>query len=84
MYVLVNKAVPLLPITIDCVPPGLALYVTVVLGVPVNAIVALPLGQTLWFEFIETVGGGTTVMVTVPVCGCEQPGVPGDVALINV
>ena len=56
----------------------------VVFGVPVNVMVAELFGQTLWLEAMVTVGGGITVMVAVPDCGCEQPDAPGDVALIKV
>ena len=48
-----------------------------------NVTVALPPGHTLAFPEIATVGGGTTVMITVPVCGWLQPGVPGKAALTN-
>lgn len=53
------------------------MYVTTALGVPVKVIVPVPPEQSgLEFTEIEAVGAGITVMVTVPVCGCEHDGVP--------
>lgn len=54
-------------------------------GVPVKVIVAsLPEHTEVALAEIVTVGGGTTVMVTDPVAGCVQLGVPEDATLTNV
>ena len=57
---------------------------TVAFGVPVKVTVALWPEHTVVLEEIATVGGGTTVMVTVPVAGCVQLGVPAVATLTNV
>ena len=51
-------------------------------GVPVKVIVALCPEQTVAFAEMVTVGGGTTVIVTEPVTGALQLGVP-DVAILT-
>jgi hypothetical protein len=56
--------------------------VTVAFGVPVNVTVAVPPEQIVALADIATVGGGTTVMVIVPVTGRVQTGVP-DVAMLT-
>jgi hypothetical protein len=58
--------------------------VTVAFGVPVKVTVAFPPGQIVTLADIETVGGGTTVMVIVPVTGRVQAGAPAVVMLTNV
>jgi hypothetical protein len=66
--------------------PGVpvTVYVTVAFGVPVNVTVALPPEQTLTFALIETVGGGVTVIVIVPVAGAVHPGEPVVATLTKV
>jgi hypothetical protein len=54
----------------------------VAFGVPVKVTVALPPVQTVALSLIDTVGGGTTVIVTEPVAGAGQLGVP-DVATLT-
>jgi hypothetical protein len=56
----------------------------VAFGVPVKVTVALPPEQTVVLEAIVTVGGGITVMVTVPLAGWLQLGVPDVAMLTNV
>lgn len=56
------------------------LYVTVAFGVPVKVIVAFCPEQIVTFPEMAAVGGGNTVMVTEPVAGALQLGVP-DVAM---
>ena len=61
------------------------LYVTVALGVPVKVTVAFAPEQiVVALDVAVTVGGGTTVIVTEPVCGWLQLGVPEVVALTIV
>jgi hypothetical protein len=57
--------------------------VTIAFGVPVKVTVALCPEQIVWFEAIVTVGDGITVITTIPVCGCVQPGSPVEVALTS-
>jgi hypothetical protein len=66
--------------------PGvpLTVYVAVALGVPVNVIVAVPPEQTVALAEMVTFGGGITVIVTVPVIGWLQLGVPADATLTSV
>jgi hypothetical protein len=74
-YVPVILAVPA-PLRItDVLIPFIA-YTTVAFGVPVMTVVTVLPGQMETFEAIVAVGAGKTVMVTVPLCGCEQPGSP--------
>lgn len=55
------------------------------LGVPVKITVAdCPEQTVVMVELIEAVGSGTTVMVTDPVTGCEQLGVPEVATLTKV
>jgi hypothetical protein len=54
----------------------------VAFGVPEKVTVALPPEQILAFAAMVAVGGGTTVMVMVPVTGWLQLGVP-DVATLT-
>lgn len=49
-----------------------------------NVTVADPFGQTVALLEIATVGSGTTVIVTEPVSGCVQLGVPEAVTLTKV
>ena len=51
---------------------------------PVNVTVALCPEQTVAFDAMVTVGGGTTVMVMLPVAGAVQLGVPADVTLTKL
>ena len=60
------------------------LYVTVAFGVPVNVTVALWPEQTVALAEMVTVGGGTTVIVTDPVTGALQLGVPEVATLTKV
>ena len=50
-------------------------------GVPVKVTVAVEPEQTVAFDAMLTVGNGTTVIVTAPVWGCTQLGVPEVAAL---
>ena len=54
------------------------------LGVPVNVTVALCPEQMVALDAIVTVGGGTTVMVMLPVAGALQLGVPEVATLTKV
>jgi len=56
----------------------------VAFGVPVKVTVAEPPEQTVVLEAIETVGSGKTEIVTDPVNGRVQLGVPDDDALTKV
>jgi hypothetical protein len=58
--------------------------VIVAFGVPVNVTVAVPPEQTVALAEIVAVGGGTTVIVIVPVAGAVQLGVPDVATLTNV
>ena len=49
---------------------------------PVSVTVAFPPEQIVVLEAIVTVGGGTTVIVTLPFAGALQLGVP-DVAILT-
>jgi hypothetical protein len=49
---------------------------TAALGVPVNVTVALAPEQIVAFEEIETIGNGSMVITTEPVCGKTQLGTP--------
>lgn len=53
-------------------------------GVPVKVTVADCPAQIVWSEAMETVDVGKTVIVTVPVIGWLQPGVPEVAALTKV
>jgi hypothetical protein len=66
--------------------PGVpvTVYVTVAFGVPVKVTVAVPPEHIVAFEAIVTVGGGITVIVTVPTAGWVQLGVPEVKTLTNV
>ena len=57
---------------------------TTAFGVPVKVTVALCPEQTVALEAMVTVGGGTTVMVMLPVAGAVQTGVPADVTLTRL
>ena len=57
---------------------------TVAFGVPLNVIVDACPTQTFVLAMTETVGNGATVMVTVPVAGCVQPGDPVVVMLTRL
>ena len=46
--------------------PLLIVYVTVEFGVPVKVTVAACPEQMVWLDAMETAGGWTTVIVTVP------------------
>jgi hypothetical protein len=50
----------------------------------VKVTVALPPEQTLALALIETVGGGVTVIVIVPVAGAVHPGEPVVATLTKV
>ena len=80
-YVVVITAVPEALSVIVWFGPPLIVYVTVAFGVPVKVIVAGVFGQTVWLLAMETVGKGTTVMVTVPVKGLTHEGVPAEATL---
>ena len=66
--------------------PGVpvTVYVTIAFGVPVKVTVAKPPEQIVAFADIVAVGGGITVIVTVPVKGRLQLGVVADEMLTNV
>lgn len=53
-------------------------------GVPVKVTVAVPPGQTVVLLATLTVGVGITVIVTVPLSGAVQFGVPEEEILISV
>lgn len=57
---------------------------TTAFGVPVKVTVALPPEQTVAFAAIVTVGGGKTVITTVPLAGKVQEGVPEVATLTKV
>ena len=60
-------------------------YVTVAFGVPVKVTVAeLPEQTEVSLAEIETVGGGTTVIVTDPVAGCWHDAGAVEVTLTSV
>jgi hypothetical protein len=79
---LVTVAVPAASKVMVCETP-LAVYVIMAFGVPAKVIVALCPAQIVWLEAMVTVGGGTTVIVTVPVMFCEQLGVPDEATLTS-
>ena len=57
---------------------------TVAFGVPVNVTVALAPKQIVALDEIDAVGGGITVIVTVPLAGTLQPGEPVVATLMSV
>ena len=70
-------AVPALFKVIVWLAPPFTVYVTVPFGVPVKVTVAEPLGQTFELSTVKvTVGGGTTVITTLPLWAWLQLGVP--------
>ena len=84
VYVLVIVAVPAALKTIVWFGPPLMLYVTVAFGVPVKVTVADCPGQIVVLAEMVTVGGGMTVITTVPVTGRVQAGVPPEVMLTRL
>jgi hypothetical protein len=59
-------------------------YVTVAPGVPVMVTEALLPEQIVVLEAIVATGSGSTVIVTEPLAGCEQLGVPEVATLTSV
>jgi hypothetical protein len=69
-------ALPEASSTIVWFGPLFIVYVTIAFGVPVNVIVEEPPLQIGETPEIETTGGGTIVMLIVPVAGAEQEVAP--------
>ena len=54
------------------------------LAVPLKVMVAVPPAQSVVVPEIVAVGNTPTVITAVPVCACEQVGVPAEVILTKV
>lgn len=83
VYVAVIVAVPEALSVTDWLGPLFTVYVTTALGVPVKVTVADWPEHIAVFDEMVAVGGWITVMVTVPVCGWLQLGVPAVAALTS-